>query len=175
MDGARFANAVVALGCSPADVSWQRGIDILSFGGTKNGTINADAVVTFDEAVAEAVRSRLKKAGQLYSKMRFMAAQLLSLLNEGLWLRNAAHANTMAQRLRDRLIGCRGVEIVHAVDGNHVLLRLAPFVAKSLAEAESLPWQSGTDQHGRPVYRLVTSFATRPEEVDGFLALLTRS
>lgn len=170
MDGARFANAVVALGCTPAESSWRCGVDVLSFGATKNGTINADTVVAFDEAAAGAVRSRLKRTGQLYSKMRFMAAQLLALLEDGLWLRNAAHANAMARLLRDRLARCSGVEIVHPVDGNHLFLRLAPSLAQGLARAGLLPWRSGADEKGRPVYRLVTSFTTTPGETDRFMA-----
>ena len=174
MDGARFANAVVALGTTPADASWRSGVNILSFGATKNGTINADAVVAFDETVAGAVRSRLKRTGQLYSKMRFMAAQLLALLEDGLWLKNAEHANAMAQRMNERLSACRGVEIQHAVDGNHLILKLAEPLVRRLTEVGSIPWQSGTDKQGHPIYRLVTSFDTEPEEVDRFAVLLNR-
>jgi threonine aldolase len=172
MDGARFANAVVALGATPADASWRSGVDILSFGATKNGTTNADAIVTFDKAVADATRSRLKKSGQLYSKMRFMAAQLLALLDDGLWLRNAGHANAMARRLRDQLAQCSGVKILHPVDGNHVFVRLSAPLTLRLVEVGSLPWRCGTDKQNHPVYRLVTSFTTEPEEVDRFAALL---
>jgi threonine aldolase len=172
MDGARFANAVVALGATPADASWRSGVDILSFGGTKNGTINADAVVAFDETIASAVRARLKRTGQLYSKMRFMAAQLLALLEDGLWLKNAEHANAMAQRLNEGISACRGVEILHAVDGNHLILRLAKPLVRRLTEVGSIPWKSGADEQGHPIYRLVTSFDTEPEEVDRFAVLL---
>jgi threonine aldolase len=172
MDGARFANAVVALGCTPAEASWRSGVDVLSFGATKNGTINTDAVVTFDQAIAESVRSRLRRSGQLYSKMRFMAAQLLAYLEGGLWLRNAAHANAMARRLRDHIAHCRGVEILHEVDGNHLFLRLHELRATRLMKVGALPWRSGTDARGQPVYRLVTSFATTSAEIDAFAALL---
>jgi threonine aldolase len=174
MDGARFANAVVALGAIPADASWRSGVDILSFGATKNGTINADAVVAFDETVAGAVQSRLKQSGQLYSKMRFMAAQLLALLEDGLWLKNAEHANAMAQRLNERISACCGVEILHAVEGNHLILRLAEPLVRRLTEVGSIPWQSDTDEQGQPIYRLVTSFDTKPEEVDRFAILVER-
>jgi threonine aldolase len=174
MDGARLANAVVALGAIPADASWRSGVDILSFGATKNGTINADAVVAFDETVAGAVQSRLKQSGQLYSKMRFMAAQLLALLEDGLWLKNAEHANAMAQRLNERISACCGVEILHAVEGNHLILRLAEPLVRRLTEVGSIPWQSDTDEQGQPIYRLVTSFDTKPEEVDRFAILVER-
>jgi threonine aldolase len=170
MDGARFANAVVALGCKPSEASWRSGVDILSFGATKNGTINADGVVAFDQAIADSIRLRLRRSGQLYSKMRFMAAQLLAYLEGGLWLKNAAHANMMTRRLRDQL-QYPGVEILHAVDGNHLFLRLAESSKQCLAEAGALPWCSGTDEQGRPIYRLVTSFMTTTSEVDRFAAL----
>src|SRR5262249_15280214 len=175
MDGSRFANAVVALDAAPADLSWRSGIDILSFGATKNGTMNADAVVVFDAALASETQSRLKKTGQLYSKMRFLAAQLLALLEGDLWLKNACHANLMAQRLQERLSAFHGVDVMHPVDGNHLLLRLAEPLARKLAETDSAPWQSGTDELGRPLYRLVTSFATEVGEIEQFAALLTAS
>lgn len=174
MDGARFANAVATLGCTPAQASWRSGIDLLSFGATKNGGMNADAIVAFDRKTADAVRSRLKRSGQLTSKMRFMAVQLLALVDDGLWLRNARHANAMARRLRDRLAMCADVEILHAVDGNHLFLRLAEPLARHLGAAGALPWRSGSDEQGRPIYRLVTSFATAAEEVDRFAALAMR-
>ena len=172
MDGARFANAAVALGATPADVTWRAGVDVLSLGATKNGSLNADAVVAFDEGLSNRIRANLRRTGQLYSKMRFMAAQLLTLFEGDLWISNARHANSMARRLADSLSGCHGVEIVHSVNGNHVFLRLEEAVAAGLERTGMMPWRSGTDERGRPIYRLVTSFATEADEVDRFAAAL---
>jgi threonine aldolase len=172
MDGARFANAVVSLRASPADVSWRNGVDILSFGATKNGTMNADAVLVFDAALARRVESCLKRAGQLYSKMRFMAAQLLAILENDLWLRNAEHANAMAQLLCQQLSALSDVDLVFPVQGNHVFVRLGARQTEMLKKAGMGLWQSGIDDMGRPVYRLVTSFATQPSDIEQLTVLL---
>ncbi|WP_238431973.1 threonine aldolase family protein [Streptomyces cavernae] len=103
MDGARFANALDHLGVTPAEMTWKAGIDVLSFGATKNGAMTADAIVSFDPALATELAFRAKRAGQLSSKMRFHTAQLDAYLTDGLWLRNARRANTMAARLGDGL------------------------------------------------------------------------
>jgi threonine aldolase len=172
LDGARFANAVVSLHASPADLSWRGGVDILSFGATKNGALNADAIVAFDARVGAEVESRLKRSGQLQSKMRFMAAQLLAMLKGDLWLRNAAHANSMARRLHERLAGVSGVEILFPVDGNHLFVRLGAKQKLALQNAAAEPWRARTDESGEPIFRLVTSFSTGADEIDRFAALL---
>ena len=99
MDGARFANAVARLGCTPAEASWKAGVDVLSFGATKNGALAAEAVVFFDRALAETMRYRRRRGGHLFSKMRFLSTQLEAFIAKDLWLRNARHANAMAQRV----------------------------------------------------------------------------
>jgi hypothetical protein len=99
VDGARFANAVAALGCAPADLAWRAGVDVLSFGGTKNGMQFGEAVVFFDAALAEEFGRKRMQGGQLASKMRFLAAPWVGVLEDGAWLRHAAHANAMAARL----------------------------------------------------------------------------
>jgi len=172
MDGSRFANAVVSLASKPADASWRSGVDILSFGATKNGAMNADCVIALDADLAARVESILKRTGQLQSKMRFMAAQLMAMLSGDLWLKNAAHANAMAQRLRGRLAEIEGVEIVFPVEGNHVFVRLAPEPILVLEKANAVPWQARTDENGEPIFRMVTSFSTDAGELDGFAALL---
>ncbi len=106
MDGARFANAVASLGCSPADLAWKAGVDVLSFGATKNGAMMLDAVVIFDLALAEDFAYRQVRSGQLISKSRFLGAQMLAYLDNGLWLGNARHANGLAQRLPPVLAAC---------------------------------------------------------------------
>ena len=108
--------------------------------------------VVFDPTMAAQVEARLERSGQLHSKMRFMAAQLLALLKDDLWLRNARHAYTMAARLRERLAAARGVDIVLPIEGNHVFVRLEASPLRKLQEAGTAPWQSGSDKSGRPVY-----------------------
>src|SRR6185312_1799022 len=125
MDGARFANAVAALGCAPADLTWRAGVDALSFGATKNGALAAEAVIFFDPAKAADLAYRRKRAGHLFSKMRFLSAQLDAYLADGLWLRNARHANAMAARLGQGLARLPGARLVHPVEANEVFVELA--------------------------------------------------
>ena len=103
MDGARFANAVASLGCAPKTITWKAGVDILSFGGTKNGLATGELVIFFDKKSSRDFQYRVKQAGQLGSKMRFLAAPWLGLLNGDVWLRNARHANEAARDLAERL------------------------------------------------------------------------
>jgi len=149
MDGARFANAVVHLGCSPADVTWRGGVDALSFGFTKNGAMNAEALVLFDPELAENVRIRRKRAGHLLSKGRFVAAQLLAMLSGNIWLENARSANAAAQILADSAAS----RLLHGVEANELFIRL------SAAEAAGLRAQ-GFDFYdwGDNAARLVTSW-----------------
>src|SRR6266699_2611665 len=111
MDGARFANAVARLGCSPAEMSWRAGVDILSFGATKNGGALCDAIVVFKPELADIVAVQLRRAGQVWSKMRFAAAQLLAYVEDGLWLKLAQASNAVAARIDAGLRGLAGVEI----------------------------------------------------------------
>lgn len=128
MDGARFANAVAHLGCAPADVTWRAGVDALSFGFIKNGGMGAEALVFFDPAHAEAARIRRKRAGHLQSKGRFLAAQLLAMLDDDLWLRNARAANAGAALLA----AAAGDRLVYPVESNGAFVRLTPDEAASL-------------------------------------------
>jgi threonine aldolase len=125
MDGARFANAVASLGCSPADITWKSGIDVLCFGGTKNGMAVGEAVLFFDRKLAVDFDYRCKQAGQLASKMRFLTAPWVGLLEDGAWLRNGAHANHCARYFADQIAGIAGVAVAGPVDANAVFL-LAP-------------------------------------------------
>jgi threonine aldolase len=120
MDGARFANAVVFLGCHPAELTWRAGVDVLSLGATKNGALAAEAVVFFDAALVRDFELRRKRAGQLLSKSRYVAAQLLAYLEGDLWRRNAARSNALAQRIG----AAAGGALLHAVEANEVFLRL---------------------------------------------------
>lgn len=124
MDGARFANAVAALGCSPADLTWRRGVDVLCLGATKNGAINAEALVVFDETLARAVPFLMKRGGQVLSKARFVSAQLERYLADDRWLDRARQANAHAAGLAARLASIPGVSLVAPVQVNMIFLRM---------------------------------------------------
>lgn len=128
MDGARFANAVARLGCDPGDLTWRAGVDVLSFGFVKNGGMSAEALVFFDAGLAAGFAERRKRAGLLLSKGRFLAAQILALLEDGLWLRNAAAANAGATRIADASAG----RLIHPVEANEVFARMTPGEAARL-------------------------------------------
>ncbi|GEP02373.1 threonine aldolase family protein [Methylobacterium oxalidis] len=126
MDGARFANACASLGCSPAEMTWQAGIDVLCFGGTKNGMHAGEAVLFFDPDFAEDFGFRCKQAGQLASKMRFLAAPWVGMLESGAWLANARHGNACAARLAQAVAGLPGIELMFPVEANAIFLRMPP-------------------------------------------------
>jgi threonine aldolase len=134
MDGARFANAVAALGVAPKEITWQAGVDVLCFGGTKNGGHVAEAVVFFNRDLAAESDYRCKQAGQLYSKMRFMAAPWLGLLKHGAWLRHARRANDMARLLESRLRELPGVRVLFPTQANAVFAELPPAVIQGLRD-----------------------------------------
>lgn len=167
MDGARFANALVTLGCTPAQMTWKAGIDVLSFGATKNGAMMAEMVVIFDQKLAQEFDYKHKRAGQLLSKARFEAAQFLAYFERDLWLQNARHANAMAQKLVGILRTIPAVSIDHDVQGNEIFVTLPQAVADCLIKhgAQFYPWGEGH-------YRLVTSWATSDAEVEAFGAII---
>ena len=171
MDGARFANAVAAAGVAPADLSWRAGVDTLCFGGTKNGCIAAEAVVFFDPGKAADFEFRRKRAGHLWSKMRFIAAQFDAYLKDGLWLRLAAHANAAAKKLSAGLAAVDGVEIAYPTEINEVFAVFPDGVADTLrAQGYSFyPWVTPGDPAGGRMQRLICSFRTTDEEIDAFL------
>lgn len=171
VDGARFANALVHLGCAPAQATWKIGIDALSFGATKNGALCAEAVIFFDPEDVRDFEYRRKKSGHLLSKMRFVSAQLLEYLNEGLWLANAARANRLAARLADGLARMAGAEIAHPVEANAVFAYLPNEMIARLRSsgARFYDWEPpGTE---RTLARFVLSFATPEADVDRFLEI----
>ena len=172
MDGARFANAVVHLGCAPADVTWRAGIDVLSFGATKNGVLGADAVVFFKPELADTFELRRKRGGHLISKMRFVSVQLDAYLEGGLWLENARHANAMAARLADAIARFEGISLAHPTEGNQVFADIPEALAAGL-EAEGFRfhrWPGGPNA----VIRLVLAHDTPPEKVDALIAAARR-
>ncbi len=130
LDGARFANAVASLGCAPADSSWRAGVDVMSLGGAKNGLPFGEAIVFFDRALAEEFGRRRMQGGQLASKMRYLAAPWIGVLQDGAWLRHAAHANAMARRLAGALDGVPGTRLLAPVEANGVFVDLPlPLIA----------------------------------------------
>ena len=132
MDGARFANACARLGCSPADLTWRAGVDVLCFGGTKNGMHAGEAVVFFDPRLAEDFGYRCKQAGQLASKMRFLSAPWVGMLESGAWLRNAAHGNACARRFSNAVADLPSIRLLFPVQANAVFLAMAPAVMERL-------------------------------------------
>ncbi len=164
MDGARFANAVAALGCSPADLSWRAGVDVLALGGTKNGGVLGDALLFFRKDLAEDFSYRCKQSGQLASKMRFISTQWLGMLDQETWLANARHANEMAARLASKLQKLPHVRLLFPVEANAVFAEIPVRAAKHL-EANGWHFYSFIGAGG---IRLMTSWNTLPETVDRF-------
>jgi len=172
MDGSRFANALVSLGCSPAEMTWKAGVDALSFGATKNGVFAAEAIVLFDASLAPEMGYRRKRAGHLFSKMRFLSAQIDAYLTDDLWLRNARQANDAAQHLSRGLAGLSGVEVLGATGANIIFCRLPSVAIQSLLQAGFGFYHDRWEQN---VVRFVTSFSTTIEDVDNLLAHVTRA
>ena len=165
MDGARFANAVATLGLAPKEVTWKRGVDVLCLGGTKNGMAVGDCVVFFDRSLSAEFEYRCKQAGQLASKMRFLAAPWVGLLSDGAWLRNAKHANRMALKLSEGLTEL-GFPLIAPVQSNAVF---ADFPNEVLVGLRKLGWVF-YDFIGVGTSRLMCSWATTEPEVERFLA-----
>ena len=166
MDGARFANALVTLGCRPADITWRCGVDILSFGATKNGGMSAEAIVVFDRELAEPLSYRLRRAGQTWSKMRFAAVQLIAYVDKDLFLRLAARANDLASRLGRELAMLPGVRLVAPVEANLVFVAMPESAIEALAAAGV---RFARRRGG--VIRLVTRYDGEQAEVDQLVAL----
>jgi threonine aldolase len=174
MDGARFANALVSLACTPAELTWKAGVDALSFGATKNGAMALEAVVFFDAALAEDFGHRRMRAGQLLSKSRFLGAQMLAYLDNDLWLDNARHANAMAQRLAKGMVSSRA-RLLLPCEANEVFAIMPRPLHEQLAKAGAIYHQWPGGDHVGPeeiLARFVTSYLTKPEDVDRVIALV---
>lgn len=167
MDGARFANALVGLGCSPAELTWKAGVDVLSFGATKNGALGAEVVILFNREKAAEAGFRRKRGGHLFSKMRYLSAQVEAYLQDGLWLKNAGHANAMATALGEGLRDLGEGGLLYPVQANEVFVYLPKPVAQRLQDAgfSFYDWPLG----GRDCYRLVTAWCTKDEDVRRFI------
>jgi len=174
MDGARFANAVAALGVAPAELSWKAGVDVLCFGGTKNGCLAAEAVVFFDKSMAADFEFRRKRAGHLWSKMRFIAAQFDAYFHDDLWLTLARRANAMAAKLSNDISKIDGVEVSYPTAINEVFATFPQGVAERLRDSGAVffPWVTPGDPADGQMQRLITSFNTTEKEVDDFVACL---
>ncbi len=166
MDGARFANAVASLGVHPSEISWKAGVDVLTFGGAKNGMAIGEAVVFFDTELADEFDYRCKQAGQLASKMRYLAAPWYGMLQSKSLLRYAAHANQMARELADDLQTVAGVEIVHPVEANAVFVRMPEHILKALLDRG---WYFYTFI-GTGEARLMCSWQTSEEDIAELLS-----
>ena len=170
VDGARLANAAASLGTSLAAITTDAGVDVVSFGGTKNGLLLGEAVVFLNPDLGERFEFSRKQYGQLASKMRFISAQLEALLEGDLWRRNAEHANAMASRLAAAVEGIEGIEIAHPVEANTVFPRLPAELAERLLERHGdefpfFPWPSEPG-----LYRWMCAWDTTPDDVDRFAA-----
>lgn len=172
MDGARFANAVAATNCTPAEMTWRAGIDILSFGASKNGCLGVEAVVIFNPDLADRFAFYRKRAGHLFSKMRFLSAQFSAYIKDDLWLNNARHANAMAGRLATGLSETAGIDLYCWPPANMVFAALSERT-KDGVESDGFQIYRDVDTIG-PYMRLVTAFNTNPDHVDAFVASAAR-
>jgi threonine aldolase len=166
LDGARFANAVASLGCAPADISWRAGVDVLCLGGTKNGLPFGEAIVFFDKGLAEEFARRRKQGGQLASKMRFLAAPWVGVLQDGAWLRHAAHANAMARRLAEGVGKLSGTRLLAPVEANGVFVDL-PETAIAAVRAKGWRFYNFVGATG---VRFMCSWDTTVASVDALVA-----
>jgi threonine aldolase len=179
MDGARFSNAVAALGCTPAEMTWKAGVDILSLGGTKNGCWCAEAVIFFNPADARAMPRLRKRGANLFSKSAFVAAQFEAWLQDGLWLDLARHANAMARKLTEAAQMSAQTRIAWPTQGNQIFLIMTDEKAEALRQAGArfYDWETPRGMEGElasneKIRRFIGSFATREEDVAAIAALL---
>ena len=169
MDGARFANALARLQCSPAELSWRAGVDILSFGVTKNGGALCDAIVVFAPEIADRLAIQLRRAGQVWSKMRFASAQLMAYIENGLWLRLATQSNAAAARIAGGIAGVAGIKPVAPVEANEIFLEL-PLGAMDALEADGFQFY----RRSATLARFVCRFDVTDGEADALVASLKR-
>ena len=172
MDGARFANALVSLNATPAEMTWKSGIDVLSFGATKNGCIAAEAIIFFKKDLVGNVAFLMKRAGHLLSKMRFVSAQLDAYISNDVWLRNAKHANKMGKRLSDGLKEHSDINLAYPTEANEVF---ATFPRNKIDHLNSEGYQINEDEWDGKAVRLVAAWNTQDTDVDHLLNSLKNS
>jgi len=180
LDGARFTNALVHLGCSPAEMTWKSGVDVVSFGGTKNGLLGVEAVIFFDPKHAWEFELRRKRGGHLMSKHRYLSAQMDAYLTDGLWLKMAKSANDMATRLSKGIMALPGAKLLHPTDANIVFAGWARSGHKAVQDAGAhyyfWPFDQTLDGPDDEILtaRLVCNWATTSEDVDQFLRIIAK-
>ena len=166
MDGARFANALVSLDCSPAEMTWKSGIDVLSFGATKNGCLAAEAIIFFKPELVGNLPFLMKRAGHLLSKMSFVSAQLDAYITNEVWLRNAKHANAMGKKLSQGLDQHKNIELAYPTDANEIFVKMPKDIIDQL---NSEGYTINDDEWDGNAVRLVTAWNTDSSDIDTFL------
>ena len=169
MDGARFANALVSLDCSPAEMTWKSGIDVLSFGATKNGCLAAEAIIFFKKDLVGNTAFLMKRAGHLLSKMRFVSAQLDAYISNDVWLKNARHANKMGKRLSEGLNNYSDINLSYPTEANEVF---ATFPRNKIDHLNSEGYTINEDEWDGKAVRLVTSWNTKVSDIERFLNII---
>ena len=172
MDGARFANTLVALNCTPAEMTWKSGIDVLSFGATKNGCIAAEAIIFFKPELVGNISFLMKRAGHLLSKMRFVSAQLDAYISNDVWLKNAKQANEMGKKLSDGLVKHNSIKLAYPTQANEVF---AKFPREMIVHLNSLGYKMNEDELDGQAVRLVAAWNTQNSDVESFLESINQS
>ena len=172
MDGARFANALVALNCTPAEMTWKSGIDVLSFGATKNGCIAAEAIIFFKPELVGNISFLMKRAGHLLSKMRFVSAQLDAYISNDVWLKNAKQANEMGKKLSDGLVKHNSIKLAYPTQANEVF---AKFPREMIEHLNSLGYKMNEDELDGQAVRLVAAWNSLNSDVETFLESINQS
>ena len=169
MDGARFANALVSLNCSPAEMTWKSGIDVLSFGATKNGCFAAEAIIFFNKDLVGNLPFLMKRSGHLLSKMRFVSAQLDAYLSNEVWIRNAKHANAMGKKLSQGLLQHKNIELAYPTDANEVFVKIPKNI---IDQFNSQGYKINDEEWEGKAVRLVTAWNTDPSDLESFLSII---
>ena len=172
MDGARFANALVSLDCSPAEMTWKSGIDVLSFGATKNGCLAAEAIIFFKKDLVGNTAFLMKRAGHLLSKMRFVSAQLDAYITNDVWIKNARRANDMGKKLSEGLNNHSDINLSYPTEANEIF---ATFPRNKIDNLNSEGYTINEDEWDGKAVRLVTAWNTKDNDVDEFLEILKKS
>ena len=172
MDGARFANALVSLNCTPAEMTWKSGIDVLSFGATKNGCIAAEAIIFFKPELVGNLSFLMKRAGHLLSKMRFVSAQLEAYISNNVWLDNAKNANEMGKKLSEGLIKHSSIKLAYPTQANEVF---AKFPREVIEHLNSEGYKMNEDELDGQAVRLVAAWNTKISDVESFLETVNQS
>jgi len=172
MDGARFANALVSLDVTPAEMTWKSGIDVLSFGATKNGCLAAEAIIFFKKDLVGNTAFLMKRAGHLLSKMRFVSAQLDAYISNDVWLKNARHANKMGKRLSEGLNNYSDINLSYPTEANEIF---ATFPRNKIDNLNSEGYTINEDEWDGKAVRLVTAWNTNDNDVDEFLGILNKT